>query len=473
MSVLAVLKDAWQNRHTLGNNKTPRELAAFLPAALEIQETPPNPLMRWLAWSLLALVLIAIVWACLGKVNIVASAEGKIIPSSRVKQIQPLEKGMVKAILVNEGDYVTQGQALIELDTTLTAADKNRLKSELHTTALNLAVNQALLAQVERSANNDAKHSALSQDQLILKLPTSASAQEAQLYQRLLWQQWQQYWSQYQSLQGSLRKAHAEQAVSEEVVSKLEQTLPIVTKRSTTMDGLYQKDFVSEMDYLQAEQERIQNQQDLAAEKQRYKQLKAAESEVREQINTHIAQTSGALLSQIADHQRQIAALNEEFTKATDLNNKQVLYAPVNGRVQELAINTIGGVVTEAQQLMLVVPDEEQLEVEVFLENKDIGFVFEKMPAEIKVHTFPFTKYGVIDAEVFNVSNDAIVDEQRGLIYRMQLRMAKNTIAVNNKVVNLMPGMAVTAEVKTGKRRIIEFFLAPLLKAKSESVRER
>ncbi|MCU7904905.1 MAG: HlyD family type I secretion periplasmic adaptor subunit [Candidatus Thiodiazotropha sp. (ex Epidulcina cf. delphinae)] len=474
MSAVAVFKDAWQNRHKLGDNKQSQELAAFLPAALEIQETPPNPLTRWLAWSLLALVLIAIIWACFGQVNIVASAEGKIIPSSRVKQIQPLEKGVVKAILVNEGDYVTQGQALIELDTTLTAADKNRLQSELHTTTLNLAVNQALLAQIETAAKKNAeKQPALRRDQLVLNLPASASAQETQLYQHLLWQQWQQYWSQYQFLQSSLRKTQAEQATSKEIISKLKQTLPIVTKRATTLENLHKKDFVSETDYLQAEQERIQNQQDLAAEKQRYQQHKAAESEVSEQINTHIAQTSGTLLAQIADQQRQIAALNEEFTKATDLNDKQILYAPVAGRVQELAINTVGGVVTEAQQLMLVIPDEEQLEVEVFLENKDIGFVHEEMPAEVKIHTFPFTKYGVIDAQVSNVSNDAIVDEQRGLIYSMQLRMAKNTIAVNGKDVNLMPGMAVTAEVKTGKRRIIEFFLAPLLRAKSESIRER
>ncbi len=474
MSAVAVFKEAWKNRHKLGDNKHSRELAAFLPAALEIQETPPNPLTRWLAWSLLALVLIGILWSCFGQVNIVASAEGKIIPGSRVKQIQPLEKGVVKAILVNEGDYVTQGQALIELDTTLTTADKNRLQSELHTTTLNLAVNQALLAQIETASRKNAeKQPPLHRDQLALHLPASASAQESQLYQHLLWQQWQQYWSQYQALQSSLRKTRAEQVASKEIISKLEQTLPIVTKRATTLENLHQKDFVSEMDYLQAEQERIQNQQDLAAEKQRYQQTKAAESEVREQINTHIAQTSGTLLTQIADQQRQITALNEELTKATALNDKQILYAPVAGRVQELAINTVGGVVTEAQQLMLVIPDEEQLEVEVFLENKDIGFVREDMPAEIKIHTFPFTKYGVIDAQVVNVSNDAIVDEQRGLIYSMQLRMAKNTLRVAGKEVKLQPGMAVTAEMKTGKRRVIEFFMAPLLRYKDESIRER
>ena len=486
MNAVAVLKDAWKNRDKLGDHNQTRELAAFLPAALEIQAAPPNPLVRWLAWSLLALVIIAVIWASLGQVNIVASAEGKIIPSSRVKQIQPLEKGVVKSILVNEGDYVTQGQPLIELDTTLTNADKNRLQSEFHTTTLNLAVNQALLSYIEGSTpsigpkpsaaltkENNQPQTTIQRDQLILNLPATASPQEAQLYQHLLWQQWQQYWSQYQSLQSSLLKNHAEQAAAKEVISKLDQTLPIVTKRVTTLEKLFEKDFVSEIDYWQAEQERIQVKQDLAAEQQRYQQLLAAESEVRERINTHIAQTSSTLLTQIADQQRQLSALQEELVKATDLNNKQILHAPVAGRVQELAINTIGGVVTEAQQLMLIVPDEEQLEVEVFLENKDIGFVQQDMPAEIKIHTFPFTKYGVIDAEITNVSNDAVVDEQRGLIYRMQLIMARNTIDVNGKTVNLMPGMAVMAEVKTGKRRIIEFFLAPLLKAKSESARER
>lgn len=475
MSVRAVFKGAWQDRHKLGNQKQPQDLAAFLPAVLEIQETPPNPLVRWLASGLLTLVLIVLTWACFGHVNIVASAEGKIIPSSRVKQIQPLEKGVVKAILVNEGGYVTQGQALIELDSTLTVADKNRLQSELHTKKMTLAVSQALLSKIEAYSvhSKTDNHQVLRRDELTLNLSVTTNLQESQLYQHLLWQQWQEYSSQHRSLQSSFRKAQAEQAASKEVVSKLEQTLPIVTGRASTLRGLHQKDFVSEIDYLQAEQNRIQVKQDLAAEKQRNEQYKAAQAEVYAQIDNHVAQTSGTLLLQISDQSRQISALEEELIKARDLNDKQVLYAPVSGRVQELAINTVGGVVTEAQQLMLIIPDEEQLEVEVFLENKDVGFVRNAMPAEIKVHTFPFTKHGVIDAEVSNISNDAIIDEQRGLIYSMQLRMAKNTINVNGEVVRLIPGMSVTAEIITGDRRLIEFFLAPLLRARSESVRER
>ncbi len=470
MSAIAVFKDAWQNRDKLGDANQTRELAAFLPAALEIQESPPNPLARWLAWGLLALVLIAIVWALLGQVNIVASAEGKIIPSSRVKQVQPLEKGVVKALLVSEGEYVKQGQPLIELDTTLTQADKKRLESELYSAKLRLAVSKGVLSLLEKP---NPQITASFIDSYLLEVPADTLALDAALYKNMLRQQWLQYQSQLKTLESSLIKTQAEQSATKEVIIKLEQTLPIAEKRAATLNNLHGKDFVSETDYLTAEQERIQQTQDLAAERQRLKQSQAAETEVREQINLHKAQSSGTLLIEMSELQRQIASLEEEFTKASDLNAKQILYAPVAGRVQELAVNTVGGVVTEAQQLMLVVPDEEQLEVEVFLENKDIGFVHEGMASEIKIHTFPFTKYGVIDAEVTTVSDDATVDEQRGLIYRMQLRMAKNTLWVEGKEVKLQPGMAVTAEVQTGERRIIEFFLAPLLRAKSESIRER
>ncbi|MCP5334802.1 MAG: HlyD family type I secretion periplasmic adaptor subunit [Oceanospirillaceae bacterium] len=470
MNAIAVLKDAWQNRDKLGDANQNRELAAFLPAALEIQESPPNPLARWLAWGLLLLVIIAIVWALLGQVNIVASAEGKIIPSSRVKQVQPLAKGVVKALLVNEGDYVKQGQPLIELDTTLTLADKKRLASELHNARMRLAVSKALLDILNKPESLTTLNSVNTHP---LQMPSGTSAADGQLYKNMLQQQWLQYQSQLQSLYSASHKTQAEAQATQEIITKLENTLPIAEKRSASLKDLNAKGFVSENDYLTLEQERIQQTQDLAAERQHVKQLQAATNEVLEQINLHRAQSKAALLTNITDLQQQIGTLEEEFNKANDTNAKQVLYAPVAGRIQELAVNTVGGVVTDAQQLMLVVPEEERLDVEVFLENNDIGFVREGMPAEIKIHTFPFTKYGVIDAEVVTVSDDATVDEKRGLIFRMQLRMAKNTIWVDGKEIRLQPGMAVTAEVQTGERHIIEFFLAPLLRAKSESIRER
>jgi len=470
ISFLSSLKDAWNDRHSLGSDNNSRELAAFLPAALEIQQAPPNPLAKWLSRSLMILLVLAVAWAMIGEVNIVASAEGKIIPSSRVKQIQPIEKAIVKAILVTEGQSVTKGEALIELDSTLTEADEKKLTQERHSSQLQQAIIRGLLALLEKT---EAEQISVNTDQLDLSFPADSTEQEQSLHKRLLWQQWQQYRSQKQTLQNTLAKTKQEQASSRAVVSKLSQTLPIIAGRSKKLKDLYSQNFVSETEYLQVEQQRIENTQDLSAERHRLQQLKAAEREVNQQLNTLTAQTKSENLSKLTELQRQIAALDEELTKIVNVNSNQILYAPVSGQVQELAVNTVGGVVTEAQQLMLIVPDEETLEVEVFLENKDIGFVQEDMEAEIKIHTFPFTKYGIIDGTVTSISDDATVDEQRGLIYGMHLVMKDNTIWVEGKEVRLMPGMAVTAEMRTGKRRIIEFFLAPLLRYKDESIRER
>lgn len=470
MSMGAVFMDAWRNREKLGDGSKQRQLAAFLPAALEIQESPPNPITRWLAWSLLALVIFGVAWACIGNVNIVASAEGKIIPSSRVKQIQPLEKAVIKKILVNEGQRVEQGEALIELDSALTLADENRLVNELLTAELRLAVNQALIELLDLPTEEQQK---ISYAAMGLHRPNEASEQDVAIHKRLLWQKWQEYQAQISSLQGALEKTKAEQAATRESITKFQKTFPIIAKRAHTLRDLHGKNYVSEVDYLQVEQERIQQQHDLAAEEQRLNQTLAAEREITEQINAQTAQFSARQLAELSENQRQISVLKEELTKAADLNAKKILYAPVAGQVQELSVATVGGVVTDAQQLMLIVPHEEDLEVEVFLENKDIGFVREGMSAEIKIHTFPFTKYGVIHGEVMTVSDDAIVDEKRGLIYGMRLKMAKNTILVDGKDVKLKPGMAVTAEVQTGERRIIEFFLAPLLRYGQEGLRER
>jgi hemolysin D len=465
MSLWLKCKDAWQNRDQLGDTTQTRELAAFLPAALEIQATPPHPLARWLMWSLVALFVLGIIWACIGQVNIVASAEGKIIPSSRVKQIQPLEKAVIKKILVKEGQYVTQGEPLIELDNTLTSSDQTRATTEVATIQRNLAVSNTLITLLSKS---DEAQRNLSFSQITLD-----SKADNILFKKLLWQHWQQYWSQILSLENSFQKTIAEQAGAREQIIKFTQTLPIITSRTKKVKLLFEKEFASEYEYLKLEQERIEVTQDLATEKQRLQQLLATANEIKQQAKTFTAKTQTEHLTKITVYQQQLATMNEELIKAQDLNAKQILYAPVTGRVQELATNTIGGVVTAAQQLMLIVPDEELLEVEVFLENKDIGFVREGMTAEIKIHTFPFTKYGIIDGEVITVSDDATLDEKRGLIYGMRLLMKKSTLRVENKEVKLIPGMAVTAEMQTGHRRIIEFFLAPLLRYKQEGLRER
>jgi hemolysin D len=293
------------------------------------------------------------------------------------------------------------------------------------------------------------------------------------LHQQKTWEQWQQYQAQLSSLHSGLKKVQSEKIGNQETIKKLQQTLPMITKRAQALESLYKKNMASEAEYLELEQQRIERVQDLAAQQQMQQQLNAAINEAQQQINSLKADTLGKLLTQIADSRNQIATISEELVKATDMNDKQILYAPVSGYVQQLAINTIGGIVTEAQELMIIVPEEESLEVQVMLGNQDVGFVQKDMAAEIKIHTFPFTRYGLIDATVTHISDDAIIDEKLGLVYTMHLKMHKSTIRVEAKDVKLIPGMAVTAEVKTTQRRVIEYFLSPLLRYKQESIRER
>lgn len=477
------LRDAWRERAKLGDGSKQQNLSEFMPAALELQESPPNPLVRWLAWVLIALFVLTLLWACIGKVDVVSSAEGKIIPSSRVKQIQPLSKGFVKAIHVKEGQFVNQGDALIELDRTTTAADQARMQQELHNASLNLAGAEALqkfLVKASGSAAGTNTKPALqptinmaTEIQLNVHASIKPTETEILLHQQKTWEQWQQYQAQLSSLHSALKKVQSEKIANQETIKKLQQTLPLIEKRTQALEKLYTQKMVSETEYLELEQQRIERVQDLAAQQQMQQQLNAAINEAQQQINSLKADTLGKLLTQIADSRNQIATISEELVKATDMNDKQILYAPVSGYVQQLAINTIGGVVTEAQELMLIVPEEESLEVQVMLGNQDVGFVQKDMAAEIKVHTFPFTKYGLIDATVTHISDDAIIDEKLGLVYTMHLKMHKSTIRVEAKDVKLIPGMAVTAEVKTTQRRVIEYFLSPLLRYKQESIRER
>ncbi len=477
--LLDTLIEQWNNRASLGASNRSREELAFLPAALEIQDTPPHPLAYWFSRTVMALFVFLVLWTCLGHVNIVATAAGKIIPSARIKQIQPLEKGVVKTIFVQEGSKVKQGEPLVELDSTITTADQQRLTNELLQSQFSLARFQALQKMLENSEIENSQDVAM--DKNIFSAIENAGVTDIALQEQLLQQQWRQYLAQRSATESALESHKAAKQEGLEIIKKLQGTLPLITKRTDSIKGLMDKQMASEADYLELEEQRITQQQDLAAQQANQKQLDAAIEQAQQELNALTARTHSETLDKMAELQRQVKVNQEELSKARDLKAKQILYAPVNGRVQGLVANTIGGVVSEAQQLMTIVPEGENLEVEVFLQNKDIGFVHEGDAAEIKIQTFPFTKYGVINATVTRLSNDAFSLEKNqrdpsqneGLVYTMGLRMEKSTIQVNGEDVILMPGMAVTAEVKTGERRIIEFFLSPMLKAQQESIRER
>ena len=259
----------------------------------------------------------------------------------------------------------------------------------------------------------------------------------------------------------------------QQIVAKLEKTVPLARQRAQDYKDLVDKAFISKHGYLEKEQERIEQEGDLATQQARLAELAAAIAEARSQRLALVAETRRIALESLNDAEQKRVAFDQEELKADSRGRQMTLTAPVAGTVQQLAVHTVGGVVTPAQPLMIIVPRDNPLEVEAILDNKDIGFVSAGQEAEIKVETFPFTKYGTIPGQVTQVSGDAVADEQRGLIFVARVSLEKTDLQVDQRRVPLQPGMAVTVEVKTGDRRVIEYFLSPLLRAGDESLRER
>ncbi len=460
-----IFSHVWKIRRELDPpHRLPHE-AQFLPAALELQETPVSAAPRIVAWLLMVFALIAVLWAIFGKIDVVATAQGKIVPNEGSKLIQPIETATVKAIHVVDGQTVKAGQVLVELDATMARADSTRTANDLTTARLQAARARGLLAAL---ANGKSPR---------IEAPSGISAgigiERIAQEQRILDGQYGEYQAKVSRIDAEIAKREAERRSTQEIVKKLEQTAPIARQRAEDFKGLVEKNFISKHGYLEKEQVRIEQEADLETQRSRLKELAAAIDEARGQRSSAVAETRRLALDTLNEAEQKATGFGQELVKSDTRGKLMTLTAPVDGTVQQLAVRTVGGVVTPAQTLMVIVPKDDALEVEAFLENKDIGFVNAGQIAEVKIETFPFTKYGTIPASLTHVSRDAINDEKRGPIYSTRARLQRATMQVEDKTVNLTAGMAVTVELKTGKRRVIEYFLSPLLQYGSESLRER
>jgi len=461
------------------HQKLAAEKLQFLPAALEIQAAPPAKWSRSLLWAIITLLVILISWASWAEIDIIATAQGKIVPSGQVKVIQPLETGVVKSIFVKEGQHVKAGDKLIALDNTGSQADADRLKNEWLGYTEDLARQRAFLARLD---TNKSAHLDNTTNSSLLNntLPMVALNKTSQLptNQRLLFESvWQEYQSKLNSFTSEITKLTAEKKSIKIDVARLEKTLPLVIEREQSYLTLLKTSAVSRNQYLELKQQRIDQEESLNLQHANVEQINASIISAKQNLNAYLAETRRNTLQEINQLQRQSDSINQELTKASRLTDLRILTAPVNGIVEELVIATIGGVVTPAQELLRIVPvgeqGNQQLEVDAGLLNKDIGFVYTGQIAEIKIDSFPFTKYGVIDGEVTDISADAIEHEQMGLLFPLKASLATDEIYVDGKLVKLKPGMSVTVEIKTGTRRLMEFLLAPLLRGVSEGARER
>jgi hemolysin D len=423
----------WGKRHEMGGNLFKEQEAEFLPAALEIQEKPVSPTLRVTAKVLIALIVVLIGWAVFGQMDIVVNATGEIIPHDRTKTIASVEVASVRALHVVEGQSVKKGDLLIELDASAADAERDKAKSNETESLLQIARSRAMIAAVESRT-----------PPLLSAIPgvPAQKLQEAQGH-----------------LDGQFRDFMAKLQRSDGLITRYTESLALITKRAADYRELAKNHDVPMHAYLEKEQERVD--------------LEGQLNDAKNQRAALIAEAKRSAYDMQADGDKVLGSARQDVMRNVAHSRLLKLTAPVDGTVQQLQVFTVGGVVPAAQPLMKIVPKEDKIEVEAMLENKDIGFVEVGQKASVKIDAYEYTKYGVIPAKVVHVSSDAIKDEKKGLLYSVILALDKPTIAVKGQDLPLSAGMSTRADIKTGTRRVIEYFLSPLLQHKRESLNER
>jgi len=437
-----------------------------------------------IALSIILFVVIAVMWATFGHVDIIATATGKVVPTGRTKVIQPLETGIVSAIHVQDGAKVAAGEVLVELDRTVTSAERRRVKQDLIASQLDVARLQALRDSFE---NLSSPHEVEGPDGVSeTDIARTRSAMLAQAAEQL---------AKLAAVDKQIEQKHAEAQSVSAAIAKIDASLPLLEETADIRRKAMQIQFGNHIAYLEAQARFVDQQNERIVQERKLVEIEAA----RRALEQQLAQTKSGFerqtLADLTDARKKADEFAQDYVKAQEKAEEQILRSPIDGTVQQLALHTVGGVVTPAQQLMMIVPRDSEIEIEAMVSNRDAGFVEVGQDAEIKVDAFNFTRYGLLHGKVIGVSQDAIIREKpagrdgpakkegalaessepagQELLYAARVALGTRRMEVEGRMVDLTPGMAVTVEIKTGSRRIIEYVLAPLLRYKQESLRER
>jgi membrane fusion protein, hemolysin D len=453
----------------------------FLPAALEIIETPASAVGRIMMGVIVVLVSVVIGWACVGQIDIVATANGRIIPSGQVKVIQPLEIGVVKSLRVVDGDHVAAGDVLIEIDPTTDAADRDRIARDLMQAELDIARLQAALA--------------LDPETFVPQPtvdPALADAERRQLVAQLA-----QHKAKIEGLDQQIAAKAAERDQAKAVIAKLDDSIPLLQAKADIYDKLRENQLTSQITRLDAERQLTDARHDRLVTAHQVEGAQAQIAGLIQQRSEADAEFRRQTLDALGKATQYAAEQRQELIKAAQRTGLQELRAPVAGTVEQLSVHTIGGVVQPAQTLMVIVPDDSKLEVEAMLPNRDAGFVHAGEAAELKVEAFTYTRYGLLHGTVRSVSRDALRKEQDApgpdrdrssakspstdgkgsdsadSAYVARISLAETWVETEQGPLALEPGMTVMAEIKTGQRRVISYVLSPFMRYRHEALRER
>ncbi|MBQ6005790.1 MAG: HlyD family type I secretion periplasmic adaptor subunit [Selenomonadaceae bacterium] len=432
----------------------------FLPAILEVTETPPSPIGRLTMWTILVLVVVLLAWSFLGEINEVAVAGGKVIPSGQVKTVQVKNKGIVKEITVEEGQLVQEGDVLVVLDPTTTTADYDSLKKRAAYYKLDIQRLTAELTQQPFTPEEDPD------------LEPHDLAAEMALYQSRT----SDYHTQRQSRLDVIDQKMARLQATQATYEKYAQVLAIQQEKEARLVELSEQNAISEFQLLEQQSATIEYAKNAQAELDELNSIKAEIAEAQQNLANVDASYHKDIMTALVEAKKEYYTVTESIKKADEDSRMATIYAPISGRVYNLNIHTLGGIVTDAQPLMQIVPEDAKLEFEVYADNKDIGFIKVGQEAEVKVETFNFQKFGMYKAEVMEISADAVNepnDQQRDKKYKLLLDPTSNDINVYGQPAKIEIGMNVSAEIKIKEKRIIDFFLDPFRRYTSEALRER
>jgi len=455
-----VLVESFRNESERRKTAKQFDETDFLPAALEVLETPPKPLGRIILWMLLSFLFIALVWSIFGHIDVVASAQGKVIPRGRVRIIQTADLGIVRAIHVVDGQSIRAGEPLIVLDPTATDADATQARESMFVAELDRARAKALVDSSTSGRPGFAAPSTMPRE--------FAAVQESLVAARIA-----EHRTAIQALREEGAQRESDLAMVTAEVAKLEQQVPLAESQLNGMEELDKQGLVPRMKVSEIKERVVGLRQDLVIRREEMIKTRSALSGIKSQIAKLQSEFEAKSLDALSEAEANFRLRSEEVKKANDKASLTILTSPIDGIVAKLSVHTIGAVVKPADPLLVIVPKGEELIVEAMVLNKDIGFISEGQEAEVKLEAFPFTRYGVVTGKVESISRDAIEDEKLGLVFPCQVKLSQSFLKIGNARFELAPGLAATAEIKTNKRRIIEFLLSPLSRRLQEAGRER
>ena len=449
------------------------EMWDFSPAILQAQHAPPSPLPRLILYTLLTLVAVLLLWAAFGRLDIVAVAQGKLVPETFLKVVQPSDSGVVKEILVKEGDEVTVGQVLMRMDTSVSTADRKVLDTDFRLRALQLRRIDAELKGVPLSTK-------AGDDAALFAQVEAQYRSHRQAYQDGV-----------DTERAALAKAQHDLKSAVEVESKLKQTLPIFREQEKGWDQLAKEGFAGKLMVLDRTRSRIETEQELQAQTHNIASLKSTIEQSTKRIAQITSNYHQQLHNERIDAESQHNKLGQDIAKHTYKHDLLELRSPHAGRVKDLATHTPGTVVAPGTVLATIVPNNEPLLAEVWVTNLDAGFVVPKQNAKIKLVAYPFQQYGMLDGVVRHIGADASdkagdngnlaqaneankpQSGQSQLVYRALVELNSTELETQGKRFKLSPGMQVSAEINLGSRTVLQYLLSPIQKTVNEAWRER